>query len=342
MLELLFALLCIFITGYLVLLLKSYSSLSVSELKRQARTGNQDAKAVYAVRGVHGDHVYVLLWASIGIFLSLAVVLMRSTLWSVVVVISSALLAVVLAMLPRFRYSSDGLTLARLSAPVVVRVLSFLRPVTKLVDRVLRPWFSGDETIHLSSKEELLEVLHNTRIEGDSFSKDELSIAIHALTFGDRKITEVMTPRSVIKYVRAEDILSPVLLGELHQSGFSRFPVIESERGEYVGVLYSKDLSDLKANRTVKDVMRPDLYYVNEFSSLDNVLNVFLRTQHHLFLVVNEFEEVVGIVTIEDIIEQIIGRKIVDEFDQYADLRAVARQLAHKEAASRHGEKIDA
>jgi CBS domain containing-hemolysin-like protein len=66
----------------------------------------------------------------------------------------------------------------------------------------------------------------------------------------------------------------------------------------------------------------------------------YLRTQHHLFLVVNEFEEIVGIITIEDVIEQIIGRKIVDEFDQYADLRAVAKQLARKEAESRIGETI--
>ena len=51
-------------------------------------------------------------------------------------------------------------------------------------------------------------------------------------------------------------------------------------------------------------------------------------------------EEIVGVVTIEDVLEQIIGRKIVDEFDQYADLRVVARQLAHKEASNRSGEMV--
>jgi Mg2+/Co2+ transporter CorC len=59
-------------------------------------------------------------------------------------------------------------------------------------------------------------------------------------------------------------------------------------------------------------------------------LQAFLKTKRHLFIVVNGFEEVIGIVTIEDVIEQIIGQPIMDEFDQYQDLRAVAIRMADK------------
>jgi CBS domain containing-hemolysin-like protein len=76
--------------------------------------------------------------------------------------------------------------------------------------------------------------------------------------------------------------------------------------------------------------MRQEVFYINEQLSLDHALNAFLKTKHHLFIVVNEFEDVVGVLSIEDVLEQIIGQPILDEFDQYDDLRAVAAKHASK------------
>jgi CBS domain containing-hemolysin-like protein len=77
------------------------------------------------------------------------------------------------------------------------------------------------------------------------------------------------------------------------------------------------------------------VFYVHQDKPLDHVLQAFLRTKHHLFLVVNEFEEVTGVISIEDVLETIIGRKIVDEFDQYEDLRAVAKLAAEERRKTR-------
>lgn len=341
MLELVLGTLCVIGVGYLILMLKSYYYMSIPELKRQARAGSRAAKAVYSVRGVYGSQLLFLVWSIVGTLVVAAVMLFDSRLWGGFVALLAVPLSTILCVaVPRLRHPSPGLGIARLSVPVIGRVLRVTRLLLSPLDKLAGKLLQTSEVRQLHSKDELLDVLEHTQIENSAFSKDELSIAVHALTFGDKQITEIMTPRSIVKYVRATDILSPVLLGELHESGFSRFPVIESEKGDYVGVLYSKDLGDLRANKSVHEVMRQELYYVNEFTSLDNVLNAFLRTQHHLFMVVNEFEEVVGIVTIEDVLEQIIGRKIVDEFDQYADLRAVARQLARKDAVERLGERV--
>jgi CBS domain containing-hemolysin-like protein len=79
--------------------------------------------------------------------------------------------------------------------------------------------------------------------------------------------------------------------------------------------------------------MSKDVYFVHEDLALQHVLEAFLKTKHHLFIVVNSFEEYVGVITIEDLLEQIIGAKIVDEFDQYDDLRAVASSIAKKQHA---------
>ena len=76
--------------------------------------------------------------------------------------------------------------------------------------------------------------------------------------------------------------------------------------------------------------MDDKVYFVNEQQKLDHALTAFIRTKNHLFIVVNEFQETVGIITIEDILEQIIGQEIVDEFDRYDDMREVALLQGNK------------
>jgi hypothetical protein len=139
-----------------------------------------------------------------------------------------------------------------------------------------------------------------------------------------------------VRQVSAAEPVGPILIKELHDSGFSRFPVYDSAPGDIVGTLYLRDLIDLKHTGQIRDIMQAGLFFVHEDYPLEQVLDAFLKTQHHLFLVVNSFEEFVGIITIEDILEQILGAKIVDEFDQYDDMRAVAAHKAKDEHTARH------
>jgi CBS domain containing-hemolysin-like protein len=120
-------------------------------------------------------------------------------------------------------------------------------------------------------------------------------------------------------------------MAELHKSGFSRFPVTGDKKGEIVGTLYLRDLVAAKAGGPVSGLMSKKVYYVNEEKPLQHVLDAFLKTKHHLFIVVNEFEEIAGIITIEDVIEQVLGKAIVDEFDKFDDMRAVAALEAKKD-----------
>jgi CBS domain containing-hemolysin-like protein len=140
-----------------------------------------------------------------------------------------------------------------------------------------------------------------------------------------------MVPRREVRTVSAEEAISPVVIRELHDSGYSRFPVHGEKSEQFIGTLYLKDLINLKATGKVKDVMEHAVYYVHEEYPLEQALHAFLKTKHHLFIVVNKFEEYVGIITIEDILEQILGCKIIDEFDAYDDLRAVATDHARHE-----------
>jgi CBS domain containing-hemolysin-like protein len=335
--KLLLAFLCILSLAYLVLLLRSFEFLPVSELKRRAQTGDKDAAAVYSVRGVYGSGVYIFIWASIGVLSSAMIMLLESTLSALpTVLITMPVVVLVHAVLPISKYPRPGIGLARFSVPVIRRILFTISPVLSIIEKIVGSWVSHTELSSMHSKEELLGMIRNANNSSTTLTKNELLIATHALTFGEKKVGDIYIPISVVSTIDSATILSAVTLDELYKTGFSRFPVT-SNNGGFVGVLYMKDLAGKMPDTDVAHVMSSDVYYVNEQSGLDHVLNAFLRTKHHLFFVVNEFEEVSGIVTIEDVIEQIIGRKIIDEFDKYDDLRVVARQIAQQTAKARTG-----
>lgn len=312
-----------------VLLIRSFEYMSVRELKRQARSGNIKAARIYRVRGVYGVQLWILLWGMIGLSTAAMVLVLDSltTAW-VAIALNIPILVLVHAILPWSKRPRPSLNLASTMSPLLEPVLHLLRPILVVVTRVIGRWIDAEPIGRVHSKEELLEILKHSEM-ATRVSKDEVLIATSALTFGDENIGKVMTPIGVVKTVNEKDVLTPVMLDELHDSGFSRFPV-KGNGGIYVGTLYFKDAVNMDTSHIVKNIMRKSVFYVNESALLDQALKAFLKTQHHLFMVVNEYEDVVGVITIEDILERIIGKKIVDEFDQYDDLRVVAKLQAEK------------
>jgi len=91
-------------------------------------------------------------------------------------------------------------------------------------------------------------------------------------------------------------------------------PGIQRQKDNIVGTLFVKDVLKLaEQGGRVKDVIKRDVCYVHEDFSLGQVWQTFIKTKHNLFIVVNSFEEFVGIITIEDVIAQVIGRPLIDE-----------------------------
>jgi metal transporter CNNM len=303
--------------------------MSVRELKRQARHGNIKAARVYSVRGVYRVQLLVLLWGIVGLSTAVMVLLLENltNAW-VAVAVNVPLLVLVHAVLPWSKRPKPSLNLASALSPALMVVLGVLKPLLSAITKLIGRWIDVDPIGIVHSKDELLEILRHSEM-ASRVSKDEVLIATSALTFGDENIGSVMTPIGIVKTIKEKDVLTPIMLDELHDSGFSRFPV-RGNGDEYVGTLYFKDAVNMQTSHMVKDIMRKDVFYVNESALLDQALKAFLKTQHHLFMVVNEYEDVVGVITIEDILERIIGKRIVDEFDKYDDLRAVARTEAQK------------
>jgi magnesium and cobalt transporter len=146
---------------------------------------------------------------------------------------------------------------------------------------------------------------------------DALTMLEGVLEVSDLQVRDIMVPRVQMVFVRRDDPPARILPAVI-ESGHSRFPVMDEDRDDIVGILLAKDLLRLCIGESrerfdIREYMRPAVF-VPESKRLNVLLKEFRRNRNHMALVVDEYGGVSGLVTIEDVIEQIIG-EIDDEFD---------------------------
>ena len=304
----------------------SLRSLSTAHLRYWARKGDKTANALYPLKA-RGSATLLTIELFRALSVSGALVLLANQLWGFWAwLFGSTVLFLVFIVLSELYLKPFGTQLLALASPSVLAVTQLLKPVTSPLGRALDA-FIDNEPVTLT-RGELLHMLSAISPADTDLSADELRIVKHALGFGEKTVHDIMTPRSVIVSVREGDVLSPLLLDELHKSGHSRFPVFNEYGDAATGLLYVRDLVDVKSHSVVRELMHTPAVFVNETRDLDHVLQAFIRTKQHMFLVVNEFAEITGLVTIEDVVEQVLGKPIIDEFDRYDQMREVAEAKA--------------
>ncbi len=167
-----------------------------------------------------------------------------------------------------------------------------------------RPPVTEDELITF------VDVVH----EGGQINPEERELIYNIIKLDDINVSEIMTPSADMFVMEREKELD---LERILQSGFTRIPVIEGDIDHVVGIINVKDLfkQEIRSDSGVdiEKIMRPP-YFVPEHKKLDQLLNQFKRKKEHAAIVVNEYGEVSGMVTLEDVLEAIVG-DIVDETD---------------------------
>jgi len=327
MVEYIIALVLLVIALLAISLRKTYSFFPVRELKRQARSGDHDAAVLYRAVA-YGGSLRLLLWLIIGVAVAASFVMLTMTdvipAW-----LAGVLVALVIwyafAWAPSSRVTRVGIRIAVILTPLISWKLYYInRPLDWVVRTTER---HRHVTFHtgLFERADLIDLLAEQRSLPDNrITHAELDIVLHALSFGEKSAASIMVPGRYVKTVKETDALGPILMDELYDSEFSRFPVVTADGQTIVGTLYLRDLVASRQGGLVSDVMKPTVFYVHETQTLYQVLHAFLTTKHQLFVVINSDEQYVGIITIEDVLEQIIGHKIEDDFDSYDDRRAVA------------------
>ncbi len=227
---------------------------------------------------------------------------------------------VVVGVAPRTLGRQHAARIALITAPVVFRLATVLSPLTKLlilIGNALTPG-KGFRDGPFASEAELRDLVDLA--EERSLIEDDERQMIHSVfELGETLAREVMVPRTDIVFVERHKTLRQALSLGL-RSGFSRIPVIGDNEDDVVGIVYLKDVAkrafdhrDAESTEKVESVMRK-AFFVPDTRSADELLKDMQASRTHIAVVVDEYGGVAGLVTIEDILEEIVG-EIADEYD---------------------------
>lgn len=212
--------------------------------------------------------------------------------------------------------------------------------ITKIVFFVFKLQPRKDKIL---SREELLDAL---LMDSEGIEEVEKKIIANVLIFKERRLGEIVVPLSDVVAVDENEKIKDIV-SVFKTSGFSRIPVYAKRIDEIVGVIRAYDLADVKPDESVKNFAK-SIRYLNEFTSLPNVLKGFKKFKDHMAVVVDERGATMGIITLEDVLEEIVG-EIGDEYTKkekkmikrtFKDKIVVDGRIEIKEIETLVGEKF--
>ena len=251
--------------------------------------------------------------------------------------IFSAVLTLGILVLSEIVPKTLGATYWRGLAPFAVRVLPILiwaqLPLVWMSQVLTKLMTRGHESSEVSREEIAALTTAGQRL--GVVAEDETRVVSNLFRLPDTAVSEVMTPRTVIEHVAAAATVSEAVAGR-EAFPFSRLPVTGDGVDDVRGVVLTRDLllAALRGEgeRPVSELAR-EVLRVPEDQDLDTLFDLFLEREAHLALVEDAYGGTAGLVTMEDVLETLLGAEIVDEHDQAADLRKVARARARRRAA---------
>jgi len=200
----------------------------------------------------------------------------------------------------------------RMTQTVLAGPVWLLNSIGEMLLRLLRiPPAQGEERLH--TPEELGMIVREST-QGGMLAPSEEVIIRNILDFASRAVHQVMTPRPKVQAIPF-DMPLPEMLEIVTNSNFSRFPVYETDLDHIIGIVHIKDLvrQYTRSNFDIRLLLRP-VHLVPEHYPVDKLMTTFKRRHHHMAIVLDEFGGTAGIVTLEDLVEEVVG-EVRDEFD---------------------------
>ncbi|MFI3239705.1 MAG: gliding motility-associated protein GldE [Bacteroidales bacterium] len=217
-------------------------------------------------------------------------------------------------IIPKLYASNNNLKFALFSFTTINMLSKLFSPISRLM---VKSSFIVDKIVTKKRADLSVEDLSHALEISDVHAGEEKDMLEGILKFGATTVTEIMTPRMDVKDINIDSDFSKVIEVIL-ETGYSRLPVYEQSRDNIKGVLYAKDLLPYIGKENSSDFQWQSLlrnaYFVPEARMIDDLLEDFRGKHIHMAVVVDEFGCIQGIVTLEDIIEEIVG-DINDEYD---------------------------
>ncbi len=236
------------------------------------------------------------------------------------VVVSITYLSLVVGeLVPKRLALRNAERLAVIAAPIMTTLAIIARPLIALLTlsvsiifRLMGTQISDDQQV----TEEDIVYMVREGTESGSVEAGEAQFISRAFQFTDRPVYTMMTPRTQIESVHIDTPL-PEIINKFITSGYSRLPVFEDKTDEVVGVVYVKDilqpLADANQSIDIQRILRTAIFVV-ESAHGDDVLTQFRQQGTHIALVIDEYGQVTGLITLEDLLEELVG-DIRDEYD---------------------------
>ena len=249
---------------------------------------------------------------------------------AVATIVMTLLVLIFAEVMPKTYAISNPESAAKSVSPIILVVVRLLSPVVTIIRLLVRFFLRLlgvriDPNTQIMAHQEIAETIALHHSEG-GFQKDDRDRLLGALDLKNREVEEIMLHRSNIEMIDADDDPNDILTQAL-QSPYTRIPIFKNEPENIVGVVHAKDLlrtvdamvrgakvgkEGLDAFNILDIAMEP--YFVPDSTSLDDQMREFLRRKSHFALVVDEYGSLQGLITLEDILEEIVG-EIADEHD---------------------------
>ena len=224
--------------------------------------------------------------------------------------------------------------LAPFMASTVSVLIILLKPLLYISDFIMG-WFSTQEDT--STLKEEISALSRMAGEENVISENQYRMIKNTINLSQVHIEDIMTPRTVVHSVKPGMKIKE-FDAFLSTTPFSRFPIIDEDKQVYKGYIHKSNSFKANDNDIVDKYARPMRSFGPE-AKIEDVLSSMLKDRNHIALVVDPYGNWIGIVTLEDIIETILGKEIVDESDQVADMRLYAK-LKWKKKREQKGLKL--
>lgn len=322
--TLIIILLCIIMSGYFSATETAFSSLNRIRIKNMADKGNKRAALVLKLSEDYdrllstiliGNNIVNIACASLSTLLFVRL-LGEDAGASVSTAVTTVIVLVFGEVSPKSIAKESPEKFSMFSAPILNFMAVLLTPLNFLFKqwkKVLSRFFHSSASQGIT-EEELITIVEEARQDG-GIDEQEGDLLRNALEFNELKAADILTPRIDVVGVNvcagAEEIASVFT-----ETGYSRLPVYQDSIDNIVGILYHKDFYNkiYGTGRGIKDVIRPALF-ITRHKKISQLLQELQASNHHIAVVIDEFGGTVGIVTLEDILEELVG-EIWDEHDE--------------------------
>jgi CBS domain containing-hemolysin-like protein len=218
---------------------------------------------------------------------------------------------------------------ARLASPIAVFVNGLILSLYPIVwvSEKLTKFISRGQEVHIFSRKEFLAMARVAEQSGQLSDNESLIIA-NLFRFESLRVKDIMTPRTVASTLDEELTIADAAI-YAGKNPFSRLPIYKTDTHNVTGFVLRDDIlqkeGEDRGHEQLATLKRP-IHAVPELASLSALLKHFLKNQQHIAIVFDEYGDVTGLVTLEDLLETLMGMEIVDEKDSVVDMRALARK----------------